>query len=285
MKTISKTAIREIALAGVLLGTTSFNVPADQSAMVAGHEKAYIGQIISIEPKEHTFTVRSWISKKHFDLGNNCTYVMLGNNNGSIADLRLGEKVTVHYQAMHGVQTADRIEQQPMRFEGIVVAFDPGKHELILRHRGLDKPMRIDPACNVILQNNKSGTLADIRLGDHVTATYETPNDLPTARQIVQTSAEFTGKLTAIDLGEKTVKAKDTFSTMKFNLANDCTIVINGKTNGKLSELRPDERLVFDYDSVNGVNVVNRIAPVPPESQKNPVVTSTPGDTGYPGGF
>lgn len=285
MKIISKTAIRKIALAGVLLGTTSFNVPADQPAMVVGHQKTYTGQIVSIEPKEHSFTVRSWISKKHFDLGNNCAYVMLDNNNGSMADLRLGEKVTVHYQPLHGVRIADHIEQQPMRFEGTVVAIDLGKHELILRHRGLDKPMRIDPACNVILQNNKSGTLADIRLGDHVTATYETPNDLPTARQIAQADAEFTGKLAAIDLSEKTVKAKDTFSTMKFNLANDCTIVINGKTNGKLSELKPDERLVFDYDSVNGVNVVNRIAPVPPESQKNPVVTSAPGYTGYPGGF
>ena len=285
MKIMRKTAIRKITLAGVLLGTTSFNVPADQPAIVVGHEKTYTGQIISIEPKEHTFTVRSWIAKEHFDLGDNCVYAMLGNNNGSMADLRLGEKVTVHYQAVRGVRIVDRIEQQPMRFKGTVVAIDPDNHELILRHRGLDKTMRIDLPCNVILPNNKSGALTDIRLGDHVMATYETPNDLATARQIVQTDAEFTGKLEAVDLSEKTVKAKDTFSTMKFNLADDCTIVINGKTNGKLSELKPDEQLVFEYNSVNGVNVVNRITPVPPESQKNPVVTRTPGYTGYPGGF
>lgn len=279
MKT-SKTTMQSVVLAGVLLGTTSFNVAADQSAVVSP-ERTYNGQVVSIAPKEHTLTVQSWtLFKRQFNLGDNCTYVMLENNNGSMADLRVGEKVTVSYQRLHGVRIADRIDQQPMRFAGVVTAIDLAKHALTLHQRGLDKEMDIAAGCNVVLKNNKSGALSDIQLGDHVTVTYEIPGGLPTARQIAQTSAQFTGKVAAIDLDERTVRAKDTFSTMKFNLADDCTIVINGKTNGKLSELKPDERLVFDYDSVNGVNVVSRIAPV--ETQPNSMATST---SGYPGGF
>lgn len=275
--------MQSVMVAGVLLGATSFNASADQSA-AAGSEKTCTGQVVSVAPKERMLTVESWmLSKKQFNLGDNCAFVMLDNHNGSMADLRVGEKVTLRYQLSHGVRIADRIEQQPLRFAGVVTAIDPVKHTLTLHRRGLDKELEIAAGCSVVLKNNNSGTLSDVQLGDHVTVTYETPGGMPTARQIAQTSAEFTGKVAAIDLDERMVRAKDTFSTMKFNLADDCTIVINGKTNGKLSELRPNERLVFDYDSVNGVNVVNRIAPA--EAQPNSMATSTSSNPGYPGGF
>jgi hypothetical protein len=37
--------------------------------------------------------------------------------------------------------------------------------------------------------------------------------------------------------------------------------VINGKINGQLADLKPNDKLVFSYDEINGVNVANRIAP------------------------
>ena len=55
----------------------------------------------------------------------------------------------------------------------------------------------------MVLLHQRSGVIKDIRPGDHVTVTFETPGDKPTAREIAQTSMEFTGELTAIDLGEK----------------------------------------------------------------------------------
>jgi len=79
--------------------------------------------------------------------------------------------------------------------------------------------------------------------------------------QIAQTSASFSGTLTAVDLDAKTVKAKEAFETKKFNLGDNCTIVINGKPDGKLSDLKPNDKLVFSYDEINGVNVATRTAP------------------------
>jgi len=32
---------------------------------------------------------------------------------------------------------------------------------------------------------------------------------------------------------------------------------------GQLSDLKPNDKLVFNYDEVNGVNIVNRIATAP----------------------
>ncbi len=95
---------------------------------------------------------------------------------------------------------------------GMVKAVDPAAHTLTLHIGGMDKTFQIADGCGVVLRNDKPGTLADIQTGDHVTVTYETPDDKLTARQIAQTSMEFTGALTAIDLGEKTLKAKAVFN-------------------------------------------------------------------------
>jgi hypothetical protein len=119
-----------------------------------------------------------------------------------------------------------------------------------------------------VLRGGKSGTLADIAVGNHVTVTYETPNDKLTARQIAQTSALFTGSLTAIDLTEQTVKAKAMFGSKKFHLADSCAVVINGRPEGKLSDLKLGDKFAFSYDDVNGVNIVNRIGTAPPQEME-----------------
>lgn len=280
------TTKRTAALAVTLLGTLSFNALCDQAAMPASPEKSYTGDITSVNAQARVFTVKSWwLSKKVFNLGDNCACVMADNSNGSPADLRPGEKVTVRYQTAQGVRVADRIEQEPMRFEGTVAAIGPGTHSLTLHRPGLDKELRIAKGCNVMLRDNRTGTLNDIHAGDHVTVTYETPSGLPTARQIALTDAEFVGKLTAIDLNDKTVKATGVFSTMNFSLADNCTIVVNGRTDGKLSELKPDEKLAFDYEPINGVNVVNRIGPAPEQTKKSPLYTTVPPYPAYPDGY
>jgi hypothetical protein len=99
-----------------------------------------------------------------------------------------------------------------------------------------------------------------VKAGHWVTVLYELPDNKPTARRIDQTSATFTGTLTAIDLTDRTMKAKHTVGSKKFNLASNCAIVLNDKIDGQLRDLKPGETLTFSYDEVNGVNVVNRIA-------------------------
>jgi len=282
MKTIIK---QTMVLAVVLTTTSALNARADQPMAAAGPEKTYTGQVVSVDPQDRILDVKSWMfSNKEFNLGANCAYVLVGVNNGTVGDIRPGQKITVRYVDSHGVRIADRIDQNPMQYEGMITAIDSNKHMLTLHRDGMDQPVQIADGCNVILRDNKLGVLADVQAGDHVTVTYETPNGMPAARQISQTSISFTGKLTAIDLEEKTVKAKGATETMKFNLANNCAIVINGRADGKLSQLQPDERLQFNYDSINGVNVVNRIAPVPQEP-RNSFSSTTPGYQGYPTGF
>jgi Cu/Ag efflux protein CusF len=264
MKTKALRAWAAVGLS-VLTATAAYRASADDAsanATAAKPDKTYTGMVVSVNPQENRLDVKGFLfSKKEFNLGNNCAYTIVGKDTGAISDLRPGQKITVSCQDAHGVLIADRVTQRPMRDEGMVKAIDPAAHKLTLHLSVMDKAFQLPANCDVILRGGKSGTIADIQPGNHVTVTYEVPNGKPTAREIAQTSATFTGKLTAIDLNQKTMKASTLFATKKFDVGDDCAIVINGKPDGKLTDLRPGENLTFSYDNVNGVNVVNRIAP------------------------
>jgi hypothetical protein len=199
------------------------------------------------------------MSHNDFNFGESCTYIVPGKANAKINEVRVGEKVKVTYQEVQGVLIADRVEQLPMQFEGRIAEIDAGKHTLTLHRPGLDKDLQIAGDCKVMLLGSRDGSLNDIRPGDHVTVTYVIPDGTPTVEEIKQTGVEFTGTLTAIDVGERTLKASSTFETKKFNLADNCNIVINGRGNCELSDLKLNEKLTLNYDEINGVNVVSRI--------------------------
>ena len=255
-------------------------VPADQATTTpAKPENRYTGTVVSLNPQEQVLDVKGfWFSKK-FNVGADYACTLLDDKTGTINDLRPGEKVMVGYQNANGVLIADRVEQEPMRYEGMVQAVDPAAHTLTLHVRGMNKTFQIANDCGVVLRDNKPGALADIQTGNHVTVTYETPGNALLARQIAQTSIEFTGRLTAIDLENKTLKAKSAFSEKKFNVADNCAIVLNGRPGGRLSDLKPDDNLAINYNEINGVNVVNRIAPA--EAQPKSVASSASSTSPY----
>lgn len=274
---------------GVAVLTTVAALPAlaDQPAVPAtppGPEKSYTGTVISVDPNEHTLRVKSWaMFDKSFNLGDACVVSQLENSHATVNDVRVGEKVTVGYVKVHGVLIANRIEQDAMRYEGTVKALDAAKGTMTLAGPTFDRQLQIANDCKVGLRNGRIGTFADIRTGNYVTVTYERPVKAPVVRQIDQTSLAFTGTLTAVDLGEKTLKAKATFDSKKFNVADDCAIVINGKTDGKLADLRLNEPLVINYDEINGVKVANRIAPVSSDTPTNSPVHSVAGTAAMSG--
>ena len=266
--------------AAILAVGAALNAKAEPSAKAAPQPvEHFTGTVVSVHPQNHVLKVKSWFFfKKTFNLGSNCTFDLWKNSDATAAAVRPGEKVEVTYQDDQGVFIASRVRQELMQYEGTVKSIDAQDHVLTLHWPAWDKQLTIGHNCRVVLRDDHAGTLADIHPGDHVTVTYETPAGQPTIRQIAQTSRHFTGTLTAIDLGERTIKAKSLFDTKKFNVADDCTIVINGKINGSMRDLRPDERLVFSYDKINGINVVNRIAPT---SEQKPAVAAKGNSAGH----
>jgi len=242
----------------VLTAAAIISASADPQTTAAKHNKSYTGKVKAVDPKEHMLSVKGFMLGKTFNLGDSCNYVFL-KGAGTISDLRPGQKVTVCYQNAQGVLVANRIEQQPLRYDGTVKAIDPESRALTLHHAAMNKTFVIADDCAVLLRGNKSGTLAAVKPGHRVSVIYETPNGTRMAREISQTCATFVGKLTAIDLSARTLKAKHVFGTKKFNLAEDCSIMLTDRPEAQLRDLRMGDSLAFNYDVVNGVNVVNRI--------------------------
>jgi len=105
----------------------------------------------------------------------------------------------------------------------------------------------------------------DIKLGGHVTVVYNTPKGNWTATRIEHRSLELTGTLGAIDTRARTLTVgKKLIGDKNFHLAGDCAIVENGKINGRLQDLKIGNNYTVSYTTVDGVNIVNRIAPAPP---------------------
>jgi len=283
MKTSKTNAWKPVCLS-LIAAVMAFRAAADDAsataeststASAAVPEKNYTGTVDYLDKNEHVLHLKGWFAqRKAFNLGDSCAYSEPGSGNLPMANLRSGEKVTVTYQDRQGVLIADRVQQIPMRVEGTVTVIDPTNHLLTVHESGSNRKFQMAGDCQIVLRDGKAGGFDDVKTGSYVTVTYETPGDVVIAREIAQTSLEFSGMLTAIDLEDRTIKAKAVFGTKKFHLADNCTVVINGHINGRLADLRPEEKLVFSYDEINGVNVVNRIAPA--QSQANPVATSGP---------
>ncbi len=259
MKTIALCSYTAVVIA-VTAATGTVGALADQPPVATGHVKHWTGTVVSVSPKDHVIRVKEFLLSKEFNLGNSCAYTFVDKAGGTAEDLRPGQKVKVAYENHRGVLVADQVAQEPMRFEGKVRAMDPQQHTITMRHHELDKTFQIGSDCGVTLHHDKPGTLANVQPGERVTITYETPGGVATARQIAQTSELFTGALTAIDLSERTVKAKALLGTKRFNLADGYTIVLGGKPAGHMNDLKPGDKITVSYDEVNGVNVADRIA-------------------------
>ena len=268
--------VSALAIASVA-GASAAEPSATPSATISGPEKTFTGIVSEVDPAEHVLKTRgTLLLAKKFELGAACSYKLSGNANGTEAGLHPGQKVTVSYQNADGVLVADRVEQVPMRFAGWVKAVNPAEHTVTVQTAGFGfgKKFQFTDGCLVTLRGQVTGSLADIQAGNYVTLTYETPPGLPTLQRIAQNSEQFTGQLTAIDLGEKTLRVKTALETKSFNVGDHCVVVVNGKNDGHLSDLRPDERLVFTYDEINGINVVDRI--VPASNPGDAVSTASP---------
>jgi hypothetical protein len=259
MNTIAKWSA--VVLSTATLAALAGTAAADETAACPAKEKQFTGKVDYVNNQEHTVTVNGLVRHRTFQLGNNCSITRWDHAAGTINDLRPGQKVIVGYRDIHGVLAADRVAQDAMRYRGIVKSIDPARRQLAMHTWDHDKTFVLGEDCKVMLHDQPNAALDSVKPGDHVTLVYETPSGSDIVRSIEQTSDSFTGSVVAIDLTHRTVSAQGMFGVKQFGLANNCSIVMNGKLDAPLMDLRPGQRLTISYDEVNGVNVASRIAP------------------------
>jgi Cu/Ag efflux protein CusF len=250
---------------------SAFAVFAHADGTTAAKGKTYSGTVIAVDAKEKVIKVQGYLLTKTFVLADKCE-MKLGDKQeaSSLGDFRPGQRVDVVYKDAGGVLVANRISQELLRFSGEVTAVDRASRTLTIHDLGLTRTFAMADDLGIVLNGSNRGTLDDVKLGSQVTVTYEIPNNQFVARQVESRRSTFVGVLGAVSLPDRTVKAgKGLLGDKKFHLTDNCVIVMNGKTDAKLSDLRVGQNYEMDYEVVDGVNVVNRIAPVdvPPKTE------------------
>jgi Cu/Ag efflux protein CusF len=222
--------------------------------------KSFKGTVTAIDQKEKTIAVRGFWTTRTFNVGDHCKVSLEDNANAGLQDLRPGYRVEVGYLENNGVRIASQVMQKNLVFTGNISAIDPANRTLKVKRGTISETFVAGDRCKVISREDRNRSLADLKIGQKVTVSYSAPGNAKVAQKIEQAGSTFTGTVEAIDADSRTLKAQHLLSEKKFNLAKDCPIVIGGKSDGKLSDLRIGDKLSIVYEEVDGVLVATCVA-------------------------
>jgi Cu/Ag efflux protein CusF len=236
----------------LLLALTSRGVAADSTT---SKPKSFKGTVTAVDEKEKTFAVRGFWSTRTFNAGDHCKVSLEDKADAELKDLRPGQRVEVYYQGKDGVCVASQVLQKNLSFIGHIAAIDPASHSFKVKRGSVSEKFAAGDDCKVIGGDSRNRALADLKVGNKVTVSYTVSGGMKVAQRIEQAGSTFTGTIEAIDADTRTLKAQHLLSEKRFNLAKDCPIVIDGKSDGKLSDLRIGDRLSVYYEEMDGVLV------------------------------
>jgi Cu/Ag efflux protein CusF len=259
----------------ILLAAVPLGMQAGQPNHGRSHELTWKGKVTTVNPQGKTITAEHWLSKKTFNLGKNCAVATINKKEAALKDLRPGDQVRIRYRDVEGVLVADRIAEKPLHYTGKIHAIDHNAGTVTMTEPALYKPFhspekfRLATGCKVVLANGERGDLAALQPGDRIRVIYEKAGGSPVAYRIRDDSSTFVGKLNAMDLSARTLRARE----QNFEVADNCRIIVKGEQKGHLADLALGKEYRFTYESVNGVNVVDRIAPAQPTKPSQTTTT------------
>ncbi len=222
----------------------------------------------AVNQKDKTVTIKQFLSDRTFNVADNCKIVMADKSSGSLSDLRPGQKLEVRFQKERGVLIAYQINQQNVTFTGYIDMINTPGRLLIVKSGLVSRHFMLSKDCALTVEGNKSGSLDDLKPGQTISVNYEEQNDKNVARSIDRQGMMSSGTLEIIDADHRVVRAQTGAGTRKFNLADGCRIVADGKVDTKLNRLDLGDDVALCYDDVNGVLVVNWISRESPAHAK-----------------
>jgi|WetSurMetagenome_2_1015567.scaffolds.fasta_scaffold419071_1 hypothetical protein len=232
------------------------------------------GTVKLVDERERTITLNGFLSTRRFNVGDHCKVSLEDKPDAALKDLHPGYRVEVQYVARNGVKVASRIAQMNAAFTGHITAIDPARRALTVKSGVTRKAFVAGDGCKIVLRDDKDHTLADLKVGHKVTVRYTAAGGSQVAHKIEQGSLTFAGTVEAIDATTGMLKAKHLLSDRRFTLAKDCQLIIDGRLNGQLSDLRIGDKLWFHYEDVDGVLVANRV------EREGPATRAEAGRTG-----
>jgi Cu/Ag efflux protein CusF len=261
LRTLPALAAISLGAAVLSMGCAS-QVVADETTntqVEQNHDKTYEGSVTDVDPEAKTVSVKGFLISKTFHTAEPCKFSLEDKPGATLNDIRPGQKVEVHYQNVQGVLAASQITQHDIMLHGYITTINPGQRTLVLKDRAGTRKFVVAEDCSIVLNDEQVGTLENLKVGHSVSVAYEPTAAAWTAHKIEQKAESFTGTIEAIDAGARTVTAKSFMSVKKFDLGDNCQIVVADKLDAALRDLRIGDRVEFSYEDANGVLVANRI--------------------------
>src|SRR6266436_2684950 len=197
---------------------------ADQQATEMKAGKTWTGTLSAVSSEGHSVAGKHMLSTKVFNVGDHCTVLGIDKNQASLADLNPGDRVEVTYRNEQGVLVAYSISVKPLSYQGLIRSIDKNARVVTMQKGVAQKKFQVASDCKVTLWNGSKGTLDDLKPGDSLTLSYQTPGGVPLASRIQGHSLTFDGTIDAVDMADRTVRAKEFLGDKKFHLANGCRI-------------------------------------------------------------
>ncbi len=264
MKTISTMGLLALLVA-VPLG-----LKAGEQTSSMNNEQSCTGTLTALNPQDNTMAVRPplWFART-FHIGQKCAVSSLDKSSAVLSDLRPGEKVEIRYQNVQGVLVADRITERALRYDGTVRDVNQKDGTVTMAQAPLYAPFRAPQVfhtaanCGIVMPDGRSGALAQLNSGDRITVLYDLPGSSSVAYRITDRSLTAVAVVDSIDPTDRTLQAKEKTGDVRFDLANDCQILLKGEGEkpGELKDLALGQPYKLTYERVNGVDVLERIAP------------------------
>ena len=245
----------------LLVSILSVSAKADQQTSETRHEKTWRGTLTEVNAQNRTIRCERWMVTETFRLGDHCVVSAIDKTDATLSDLHPGEKVEIQYQKGEGVRVAERIAERALSYVGRVRDMDRRDRIVTIENKAFHKTFSVAGDCEVIRADGNRGTIEDVRPGFKVIVTYETPGGAPVAYRLREESVTLVGKLVAIDLPDRTLKVTEGSSEKTFTAGKECKIVVNGKTNTRLSDLVLGQDYRLTFENIDGVNVVASITP------------------------
>lgn len=268
-----------VLVTGMLAGgltPASVGAAPEATAVDANETDRFSGIIQSVNVTDGSLGVRNFWSTKHFDLGRNCRISLADKTEATATDLAPGQQVQIRYVKHDGVRVASEVAQEDQTFTGFVSKIDATNQTFHVERDWSARTFEVGKDCQLILRDGSKHPFAKLELGRRVTVTYLQPGSREVAQVIAERSLEFSGRVDSIDARGQTVGAKTLLTRHNFRIGDDCQFVIDGQLRGGLKDLRIGESARFNYEDIDGVQVVNRIElrTAPPTQQAQPGTAS-----------